>query len=312
MGRVTCFSETLASSHIDREAGVIFGVSVITEGPALGHDLIVDAKTLAQLKASSTTFSSGVKVKAEHKGGVSEILGVIKDFRVEGKKLIGDFHLLSTAQGREHVLELAEKMPDTFGLSVSFQGEPEGNKARCTKIRSVDLVADPAANPGGLFEEVDKADRDMSKPDPTLEKEKSPKDEETTELADAAGIDALTARVEALEKLIKAAIEAEGAGQEKTKLEADDEPTAMSAILAKLTEFSAKQEAMAELLKNTSSVSVSASSAAGKAKTTNFSEKVSEYMATGKTRAEATRLAIEKHPDLHRAELSASGIFTKL
>jgi phage terminase small subunit len=209
-------------------------------------------------------------------------------------------------------LELAEKMPDTFGLSVSFQGEPEGNKARCTKIRSVDLVADPAANPGGLFEEVDKACRDMSKPDPTLEKEKSPKDEETTELADAAGIDALTARVEALEKLIKAAIEAEGAEQEKTKLESDDEPTAMSAILAKLTEFSVKQEAMAELLKNTSSTSVSASSAAGKAKTTTFSEKVSEYMATGKSRAEATRFAIEKHPDLHRTELSASGIFTKL
>jgi phage terminase small subunit len=311
MGRVTCFSETLASSHIDREAGIIFGVSVITEGPALGHDLIVDAKTLEQLKASSTTFSSGVKVKAEHKGGVSEILGVIKDFRVEGKKLIGDFHLLSTAQGREHVLELAEKMPDTFGLSVSFQGDPEGNKARCTKIRSVDLVADPAANPGGLFEEVDKCGRDMSKPDPTLEKEKSPKDEETTELADAAGIDALTARVEALEKLIKAAIEAEGAEQEKTKLESE-EPTAMSAILAKLTEFSAKQEAMAELLKNTSSVSVSASSATGKAKTTTFSEKVSEYMATGKSRSEATRFAIEKHPDLHRTELSASGIFTKL
>jgi hypothetical protein len=308
MGRVTCFSETLASSHIDREAGIIFGVSVITEGPALGHDLIVDAKTIAQLKASSTTFSSGVKVKAEHKGGVSEILGVIKDFRVEGKKLIGDFHLLSTAQGREHVLELAEKMPDTFGLSVSFQGEPEGNKARCTKIRSVDLVADPAANPGGLFEEVDTEDMSMSKPDPDLEKEKSPKDEETTELADAGSIEALTARVEALEKLIKAAIEAEGAEQEKAK----PEPTDMSAILAKLTEFSAKQEAMAELLKNTSSVSVSASSATGKAKTTTFSEKVSEYVATGKTRAEATRLTIEKHPDLHRAELSASGIFTKL
>jgi phage terminase small subunit len=173
------------------------------------------------------------------------------------------------------------------------------------------LVADPAANPGGLFEEVDKACRDMSKPDPTLEKEKAPVEGEKTELADAAGIEALTARVEALEKLIKAAIEAEGAEQEKTKLESE-EPTAMSAILAKLTEFSVKQEAMAELLKNTSSTSVSASSAAGKAKTTTFSEKVSEYMAAGKSRSEATRFTIEKHPDLHRTELSASGIFTKL
>ncbi len=53
------------------------------------------------------------------------------------------------------ILEMAELMPDTFGLSISFSGEHEEQGdtvfARCSEIYSADLVDAPAANPTGLF-----------------------------------------------------------------------------------------------------------------------------------------------------------------
>jgi hypothetical protein len=56
------------------------------------------------------------------------------------------------------VLEIAEKIPDTFGLSIAFSGpvEMSGDKKtmlqRCSEIYSVDLVSEPAANAEGLFQ----------------------------------------------------------------------------------------------------------------------------------------------------------------
>jgi hypothetical protein len=51
---------------------------------------------------------------------------------------------------------MAERMPRNVGLSAAFMGEDEMSggvkKARCSELISVDLVAQPAANPNGLFE----------------------------------------------------------------------------------------------------------------------------------------------------------------
>lgn len=144
---------------IDAGAGVIRGVSVITEGPALGHGMEVDATTLAQVKACAETYAGGLKVKIStqrgHLGDVAEIVGYLTGFRIEGAKLLADLHLLETSPHRAYILELAAKIPDTFGLSISFSGPVERvdevDFARCVEIYSADLVAEPAANPTGLF-----------------------------------------------------------------------------------------------------------------------------------------------------------------
>jgi hypothetical protein len=66
--------------------------------------------------------------------------------------------LLKNSPHRGYVLEIAEKIPDTFGLSIAFSGpvEMSGDKKtmlqRCSEIYSVDLVSEPAANAEGLFE----------------------------------------------------------------------------------------------------------------------------------------------------------------
>jgi hypothetical protein len=130
---------------------IIHGVSVITTGPAKGHGLIVDAETLAQVVQCSK--ARAVKVKMLHNSDLSQVIGTLKNFRVDGDKVLADLHLLASAPARDFVLEIARTMPTAFGLSISFEGAPDGNLARCSRLLSVDLVDEPAANPDGLFEE---------------------------------------------------------------------------------------------------------------------------------------------------------------
>jgi hypothetical protein len=162
-----CF-ESMAGGVIDREKGIIAGVSVVTIGTAKGHGIKIDRKTLESVKAVADEFKSGVKFRFRHrKSGeyqsvVDETGGVIRNFSIDGNKLRGDLHLLSSipAETREKMLEMAEKMPDQFGLSIDFSGVSEtinGEKfARCQELQSIDLTDTPAANPNGLFSAMSK------------------------------------------------------------------------------------------------------------------------------------------------------------
>ncbi len=137
-------------------------MAVITEGPATGHvdaesgmPVFIDATTLRQILACAKTYSGGLKVKADHGSGVFATAGYLDNFRIDGKTLRADLHALATDGNRDKLMEMAETIPDTFGLSVSFSGPDEikGNQAlsRCVEIYSADLVSEPAANPNGLF-----------------------------------------------------------------------------------------------------------------------------------------------------------------
>jgi len=155
MGAKATFFSVL-QGRVDREAGIVRGVAVITEGPALGHGMFVDTTTLAQVMEQAKTYTGGLKVKLDHTASASEIVGYLTDFRVEGTTVRADLHLLRSSPRREYILELAETIPDTFGLSIAFSGTDEkiGENwfARCAEIYSADIVSEPAANPSGLFQ----------------------------------------------------------------------------------------------------------------------------------------------------------------
>ena len=150
---------------IDRTNGIIKGVSVITEGQAKGHGVLIDHKTLESIIEVASEFSSGVKVKSKHKDStthqniITDTFGVLKDFRIDGKQVKADLHLLKSlpSDQKEKLFEMAEVMPGEFGLSIDFSGVGEeigGQKyARCQELNSVDLCDSPAANPSGLFSE---------------------------------------------------------------------------------------------------------------------------------------------------------------
>jgi hypothetical protein len=149
---------SVAADSIDAQAGVIRGVAVITAGnlrPGDVRNFSIDRTTLVQVKECAEQYNGGLKVKMNHESGAGDIVGTLHNFRIEGDVLRADLHLLEHTKHRAYILEIAQKIPDTFGLSIAFSGPKEkaGERflARCREIYSADIVDEPAANPSGLF-----------------------------------------------------------------------------------------------------------------------------------------------------------------
>lgn len=238
MGSKATFFSVL-QGRVDREANVIRGVAVITKGPALGHGMFVDDTTLQQVVEQAKTYSGGLKVKLDHTNSASEIVGYLREFRIDGESVRADLHLLRSSPRREYILELAETIPDTFGLSIAFSGSDEklGEKwfARCAEIYSADIVSEPAANPSGLFQ--------AGETQPTPPPDMTP---EEIQAAIAAALAPLVEKIAAIE----AAVAAEAADEtiEMTDGMKDDvQKAAKEAALSVLREFSASLPAPAKL-----------------------------------------------------------------
>ena len=161
MEQTECFSAIAGNSKVDAEQGVIYGVSVITEGECAGKHKgsFIDHTTLEKLLSLASGFKDGIKVKLsmnrEHDGSVGQIVGSLKSFRIDGKQLRADLHLLKSDDNFGKIVEMSSKMPEAFGLSVVVPNHYEKvngkNTLRPTDIFSVDLVEEPAANKTGLF-----------------------------------------------------------------------------------------------------------------------------------------------------------------
>jgi hypothetical protein len=147
----------LTASNVDEENAIITGVSVITAGEARGHGLVVDDTTIAQLFQCATSCGS-VPVKIDHSSGASGICGYLTSFYTEGNRLRASWHLLHSHPQTATILEVARRMPDGVGLSVSFVAPDgaTGGLARCEELISVDYVTRPAAN-AGLFSRPDQS-----------------------------------------------------------------------------------------------------------------------------------------------------------
>jgi hypothetical protein len=156
MQKLTLFAAA-TGSRVDREAGILRGVSVITAGvEAKGHGIWIDQTSLEMVKAAAETYIDGLQVKSDHGSGFGEIEGVLRDFVIEGNQLRADFHLIKSGEEYERIMEMAEMMPSSFGLSIEFSGISEEideyRYARPVEIYAVALVDQPAANPSGLFQ----------------------------------------------------------------------------------------------------------------------------------------------------------------
>jgi len=147
------------SPRIDKEAGIIRGVCVMALGEVSDRGLYVDDVTLSQLVTLCGKYANGVKVKADHGSGIMSVSGILRNFRIKDGAARADLHLLASDTYRDKLLEMAEEIPDTFGLSVSIEQEVEEYRGhmgiRPTAVFSVDLVTDPAACPSGLFSQQD-------------------------------------------------------------------------------------------------------------------------------------------------------------
>lgn len=126
------------------------GISVITAGPALGHDMVIDETTLEQVVELGNA-SAPVKVLANHSNDVGAILGMLENFRIDGPRVRADLELLQNHPQAEYYAELLGKLPDQLGFSISFSGIPRTAEdgtalADVRDLWSVDLVTRAAAN----------------------------------------------------------------------------------------------------------------------------------------------------------------------
>ena len=126
------------------------GISVITAGPALGHDMVIDETTLEQVLELGNA-NAPVKVLANHSNDVGAVLGFLTSFRIDGPRVRADLELLENHPQSEFYAELLSKLPDQLGFSISFSGIPRTAEdgtvlADVRDLWSVDLVTRAAAN----------------------------------------------------------------------------------------------------------------------------------------------------------------------
>jgi hypothetical protein len=236
-------------TRIDRNTGTMRGVSLISEGIAIGHGVRIDDTTLDTVIEAA----GGGRIQSyiTHAGAIFEDrilkeIGYIENFRLDDDKVRGDFVAFDSFREddkREYnrLFEMAEKLPDRFGLSIVFGGEKvwatgsgdvefEYDKdkpddamfnepsVRVLEINSGDFVDEPAANATGLFRAVDKTKKQMTK-------------------------EQLTAKVTELENQVDAFFETEATL--KTQLEA--KTGEVEALQAKVDDLAPKAEQVEQL-----------------------------------------------------------------
>lgn len=229
--QVFAFASVQESARIDRSSGTMQGVSLISVGEAKGHESFVDEDSL---DTALSVLKEKMRLPAyiTHRGALFEDrltreIGMFENFRVEGEQLKADFQAFESFMEDDkrkfnRLFELAEKMPDRFGLSIVFAGTrawatPEGDvpmsykdderpegalfefpSIRVMEVSSADFVDSPAANERGLFSKIDNPTHsnmtkdELSKKTETLEAEKVELSEKLTELeSKLEGFDAL-------------------------------------------------------------------------------------------------------------------------
>lgn len=188
--RTTRTSEMPAK--VDRKANIIFGANLMQVGDLNDGDArpwTVDAESLRQAQEMMSKGNNGSKARFTHPNmssdGMGSYLGRWKNVRVDGGTLRGDLHIADAAfkspQGDlgTYVMDLAESDPEAFGVSLATRldydnlqkfedeqyeerrkarkddkPEPEKKKwpMRFSDIRAGDIVDEPAATRGGMFD----------------------------------------------------------------------------------------------------------------------------------------------------------------
>ena len=297
----------MSGSKVDRNTRIISGVSVVTAGvEAKGHKVFTDFKTLETVKACASEFSGGVRVKANHGTGVESIIGTLKNFRIEGDKLLADLHLLEFHDLTKGVMEMAESMPTEFGLSISFMQTNEKidgkDYARCQDLFSADLVDRPAVNPSGLFHRVDSPPNVMAD---TVSPEKSILD--TIRAALGMSVTPIPVNFEAKAKELETNFAAKVAELTELQAKHTDLQAKFSELEKKETEFAAKiADFDAKVEKAAADKAAAINAALGVPPVgnngnggvaTDFSALVQDRVITGKvSKAQAIRDCIQSHP----------------
>lgn len=153
----TSLTETVATGgRVDRAAGIIRDVRVLGRSSSNGREYTSDAVQAAVPLYEGASVNIDHPAKPQESRGVTSRFGELRNVRFERGGLTGDLHYLKSHPLAEMVVECAERMPGKLGLSHNVEGRTSRSHGtliveEIVKVRSVDLVADPATTKG-LFE----------------------------------------------------------------------------------------------------------------------------------------------------------------
>ncbi|MBS4057367.1 MAG: hypothetical protein KGZ82_08630 [Bacteroidales bacterium] len=155
---------------IDRQNGIISGITVARIGPARGHDAFLDRDFLIQLVQVANARPQGIKARFGHPNMCSTALGTylgrFRNYAFHSDKVTADLYLDTTAKTTpsgnlfDYVIDMAANNPDMLGASIVFESsgfeigeDPENNTStrryfRLKELRATDIVDDPAATDG--------------------------------------------------------------------------------------------------------------------------------------------------------------------
>lgn len=159
-----------SSAEVDRDNRMIYGAKIIELGQINDpRGWVVDEATLAQVSELMAQPNKGLKARYTHSAalgqdGLQTHLGRWVNPRIEGSTVRADLKLSEAATKSpsgnlvEYVMSLAEEDPESFGVSVAgmlsrdmFEAESDEVFVRFSRLWSADVVGDPAATRGGLF-----------------------------------------------------------------------------------------------------------------------------------------------------------------
>ena len=168
--------------RVDRAARVVFGCSLMQAGdlnPGDSRNWTVTSETLLQALELGGRGNNGLKARFTHPNmssdGMGSYLGRWKNLRLDGDTLRADLHIadaaFSSPQGDlgTYVMEMADSEPDMFGVSLAteldlenlsefeMQQQTTGDASarwsmQFTAVRAGDVVDEPAATRGGMFD----------------------------------------------------------------------------------------------------------------------------------------------------------------
>jgi len=135
--------------------GIIRGVSLITQGEALGHGVWADKEFVAQAVSFANAHERGLKSRFKHPSmsadGTGNYLGRFHDARLsaDGTQSYADLHLDPAAHESpngnlaEYVMLLADSDPQAFGMSIVFQydGKAMEEFQSANQTEEIDVIA---------------------------------------------------------------------------------------------------------------------------------------------------------------------------
>ena len=157
----TLLEQVAAVGRVDTQRGVIRGVRILGQTSRNGREYSPQA-----LRQAAALYE-GTKCYLDHvrrdnpsaSRSLKDWVGVLENVRVDGNCVRGDLALIKSHPMSPAILEAAETRSTRFGLSHNADGQTisRGGKTiveSIDRVRSVDLVDNPATN-AGLFEDVD-------------------------------------------------------------------------------------------------------------------------------------------------------------